>query len=115
MNQTTENFIEVFENLTPWEPPRVFFRLYYDANGCPITYTMDDLPGDYIEIDAQTYALQPRDVKIVNGKLIFVNTKTSQKLTPSNIGTPCHVHDVCVVVPKQLPNTKWNLTNYDSN
>lgn len=112
MNETTENFLEVFDNLEAWEPPRVFFRLYYDGAGNPITYTMEDLPGDYIEIDADTYALQPRNIKIVNGKITIVNTKTSQKLIPSNAGTPCHAQDVCVVVLDNESNIKWSLNTY---
>lgn len=115
MNETTKNFLEVFSSLEAWQPPHVFFRLYYDNFGNPITYTMEDLPGSYIEIDAETYARQPRNIKIVNGKITIVNTKSSQKLIPSKSGTSCHTQDVCIIVSEEAPNIQWSLKTYATN
>ena len=36
------------------EPQPVSWRLYYDESGEPVTYSMEELPGTYIEVDAET-------------------------------------------------------------
>ena len=51
---TPEEFWKILHDIS--EPQPVFFRLYYDArNGRPLSYSMEDLPGTYITIDADTY------------------------------------------------------------
>jgi hypothetical protein len=96
------------------KPKPVFFRLYYDKLGAPITYTMEDLPGNYIEIDAETFALGPLNVRVRNGKLVEIVTMRSQKLVPGTVGTKCHPRDVSVIVTT-LPNTQWSKRLYESN
>jgi len=75
----------------------VFFRLYYDELGAPVIYTMDDLPGNYIDVDAETYARTPHNVRVQNGQLIEIIINRSQKIVPGDTGTPCHANDVAVV------------------
>ena len=52
------------------EPAPVFYRLYHNEDGTPICYTMEDLPGKYIEVDQETYSLADYSVRVVNKQLI---------------------------------------------
>lgn len=98
-----------------WPEPKVLeYKLYYNQDGTPLCYSMDSLPGKYVEIDAEMFALRPWNVKVVDDKIVFVDPPvTVQKLQPNyQTGTSCHPQDVCVVVQQHLPHTKWNkITN----
>ena len=114
MNDTTENFFKAWEEWDRQEPDPVFFRLYYDEQGLPVTYSMEDLPGMYIEIDQAIYAKNSYHVRVINGKLIHIDyTNVYSKLQPSDSGTPCHPQDVAVVVSTDS-NTKWKKVTYEN-
>ena len=105
---------EFWEALAPQptpEPPR--FRLYHDNQGLPLFYSMEEVSGNYIEIDQQTYFNPPTHVRVVDGKLKILFTHQPEKLVPSDTGTPCSKFDVCVVVDNNSPHIKWNLKKYD--
>lgn len=97
------------------EPQPVFWRLYYSADGSPLHYSMEDLPGDYIEIDAETYARGDLWVRVIDGKICRVNRFTVQKLVRSDQGTQCHANNVAVIDPNS--NTMWSkqIYGYESN
>jgi hypothetical protein len=114
MNDTTENFFKAWAEWDRREPDPVFFRLYHDEQGLPIVYTMEDLPGTYIEIDQATYAKNSYHVKVIDGKLITIDyTKVYRKLQPSDVGTPCHPQDVAIVVDTE-PSIKWKKITYEN-
>lgn len=114
MNDTTENFWKAWAEPVP-EPVPVFFRLYYNERGEPVSYSMEDLPGNYIEIDAETYAHSSSRVRVIDGKLVHVvPKKPTSKLKPGCSGTPCLPNNVAVVVSKQHPHTKWSLQTNES-
>jgi hypothetical protein len=52
------------------------FRVYYDSDGNVITYTTEDLPGNYLVITKEQFNLARHDAKIRNGKLILVHLAT---------------------------------------
>jgi hypothetical protein len=114
-DSTTENFWEVFANQGPHVAQTLFYRLYYDENGYPICYTMEDIPGNYIDIDQETFARAASNVRVVDKKLKYITQKTTSKLVPGAIGTTCDPCDVSIVVSKDRPNIKWSLKKYDSN
>ena len=97
------------------EPQPVFFRLYHDDRGCPLFYSMADVPGTYIEIDAEAFALSSMKVRVRNGQLVEVTWMTSEKLQPMETGTPCHPNDITVVVSENNPHTKWSKQIYEQN
>jgi hypothetical protein len=112
MNSTTDNFWAGWTQTTE-QPVTVFYRLYHDDQGYPLFYSMEDLPGNYIEIDQETYAISSSKVRVVNGKLKKNNQVSTAKLQPSNSGTPCHPTDVCIVVPADQEHIKWSFKKND--
>lgn len=96
------------------EAPAVYYRLYYDTQGHPLFYSMEDLPGNYIEVDKSTYSSAPAHVRVRNGKLVELVTTVSKKLVISSTGTPCDPRDICVVVSAQQPHIKWDLKVYET-
>jgi len=98
------------------EAKPIFYRLYYNDDGSPIIYSMEELPGNYIEVDQKTYVLAPFNVKVINNKLVHIKPiRTITKLQPSTAGTACSPYDVCIVVDNSLPHTKWNKTRNETN
>jgi hypothetical protein len=115
MNDTTENFWQVFNNLEPYQAPVVLRRLYYDDSGFPLFYTQEDKPGNYIDITPEQYQRASMRVRVRNGQLIELKTSPVKKLVPAETGTPCHPHDVSIVVGLAEEHTKWSKRVFESN
>lgn len=108
MTQMTEE--EFWAALAPLPGPRpLIYRLYYDDNGLPLFYSMENLPGKYLEIDQETFGNSPSNVRVVNGQLTYLKTSTVLRLYPSKHGTPCHITNVSIVVDPAEPHIKWKL------
>lgn len=96
------------------EPPEL--RLYYDDQGKVICYSCDKtLQGNYIVVDAQTYAEGRPDVKVIDGEICRAQPEQVVfKLMPNeHEGKNCHPEDVSVIVTTNTKSTKWKLTNYE--
>ena len=94
------------------EPRPTVLKLYYDQSGCAICYTSDELEGNYIEVDPETFALKSMDVRVVNGAVKHLPRKQYyHKLVPGNPGTLCHSQDVAVVATAGTP---WKRNTYES-
>ena len=90
------------------------FRLYYDDQGKPIVYTMEELEGNYIEITREAYLEATMNVKVQDGKLVKIDsTQAFKKLIPADHGTPCHPDNVAVVVELDQPHILWSI--HDTN
>lgn len=90
----------------------VEFRLYYDDNGQVLCYTCDKLDsGNYLIINAQTYAECRFDLKIIDGKIIDVNKSTCIKLVPSIDGIKCVNEDNAIIANDDYlgKTTYWNV------
>ena len=92
-----------------------FFRLYYNADGVPLFYSMADEPGTYIEIDQATFARSASNVRVRDGKLVEVTWSTTTKMVPGNSGSPCHPDNVAVIVAGDQPHIRWSKKTYETN
>jgi hypothetical protein len=106
---TPELFWAAFENLANTKDPEPLFRLYYDDSGVPLFYSMEDLPGNYIDLDPDTWHAGSFNLKIVDGKIETLIRPITTRLTMQDHGTACDHRDICVVVSLQQPHTKWSL------
>lgn len=114
-NKTNEQgFIVLFE-APKIEPPE--FRLYYSDTGKVITYTCEKLEGNYIVIDALTFAQARPDVRVVDGEITSASiSPVVYKLMPSIEGQACAKEDISIVVSDDsIDKTYWNLTTYERN
>lgn len=112
---TIKQFWDEVEKLLVNNEPKIFYRLYYDTDGNPLYYSMEDLPGNYIELDKETYALADSKVKVKNGKLYKLNLNDTVKLVPyTTSGFLCHMNDVTVITNIVNDGVFWNLKTYDN-
>jgi len=85
-------------------------RLYYNDAGQPTTYSQENLPGNYIVVDQQTFNECRMDVRVVDGKLTRPNMITEfRKLVPSDEGTETLAEDITLIGPGQ----HWQVKYYD--
>lgn len=110
---TPEQLQQLFQAIP--EPPSLFYRLYHDAEGKPLFYSMEDRPGTYIEIDQATFARGASNVRVRDGKLVEITWSTTAKLVPGNSGTPCHPDNVAVIVAENQPHIRWSKRTYETN
>lgn len=102
-----------------WEAPKIEapeFRLYYDDKGAVICYTGDkSMQGNYIVIDAMTFAEGRHDVRVIDGKISRAQPNAVvYKLMPSDQDDAiiCSSEDVSIITD-QGPVTKWKLNIYE--
>ena len=96
------------------EPRPVFYRLYH-LDGVPLFYSMEDLPGTYIEIDAETFSRSPMHVRVRDGRLVESVWRITTRLVPSDTGTACHPDNVAIVVAETEPHQRWSKQTYETN
>ena len=107
---TEQEFFDALRAM-PWPEP-VFYRLYHDAEGRLLFYSMEDLPGTWVEIDQELYLRSPHRVRVIDGRVHELEWRQSVKLRPSQNGTPCHAQDVTIVY--DYPDAqRWAVTAYE--
>jgi len=111
------------EYIILWEQPKLEppeFRLYYDENGSVICYSGDKtMTGNYIVIDAQTFAAARPDIRVIDGRISIADPKSVvYKLMPDkNEGVECIAEDISIIADSSYDGktTKWNLNIYELN
>lgn len=95
MDNTEEEFVIIWEAPVIEKPE---FRLYYDNKGYPLCYTCENLEGEYVVIDALTFAEARPDVRVVDGKLIKASSgAVISRLYPNTEGVLCEVEDISII------------------
>lgn len=85
-------------------------RLYYNDAGQVVAYSQEELDGDYIIVDQQTFNERRTDILVQNGKVVRLNFITQfRKLVPDNEGVETLAEDVTIVDKGQF----WKLKYYD--
>jgi hypothetical protein len=108
---TEQEFWEILLDVP--EPKPIFYRAYYNSEGWVECYSMEDLPGKYIDIDQPTYVASPY-ARIINGKLTVIKpTSSTTKLVPGITGTSCDSRDVCVIADTK-ETVKWSLKSNET-
>jgi len=107
--ETTENFWKVWNSFQWPEPKPISYRCYYREDGTPDFYTMEDLPGSWIEVSKEIYLRSPLNAQVIDGELkIFEIKKLVNKLKPNQLeGVDCDPRDICVVVGQKHDSLKW--------
>ncbi len=114
-DMTEEEFWSILKDIP--EPKPIFYRLYHRDDGSPIIYSMEVLPDNYIEVDPSTYALAPFNVRVIDGKLTYIEPViTVKKLQPNDrTGTTCDPRDICVIVSTDQTHIKWTMVSNELN
>ena len=111
MNETTENFWAAW-GLPQESPKPAFYRLYHDDQGYLLFYSMEDVPGNYIEIDQVTFAAGSPRVRVVDGRLLHIKTNVISKLVPGEQGQACDSRDVAVIA-NHFNKKYWKINTQD--
>jgi len=92
--QGLENF-----NQNKSEPFEVEFRLYYNDHGYPLFYTTEQVQGNYIVIDQETYVRGDyQNIKVSDGRILQRSPSDSVKLVPHDSeGTCCNKNDITLI------------------
>ena len=89
------------EYVIVWEAQEVVkpeLRLYYNERGNVLFYTCEKPDGDYVVIDALTYAEARPDVRVIDGRIIRNSTYTMcSRLQLSTDGTLCEAEDISII------------------
>lgn len=107
------------EYVVIWEAPTVIvpeFRLYYDDNGHVVCYTCSKPEGNYIVIDALTYAAARPDIRVIDGKISTVSeSMVVSKLMPGDSGVTCASEDMSIIVDDSYTDQtiQWKLKTYE--
>jgi hypothetical protein len=110
-NEIFEQFWQDFK----WpDPAPVFYRVYYGEPGEPLVYSMEELPGKYIDITAEQFALADMRARVVDGGLVLDTVTKTSKLIPADHGTACDPRDVTVVVQNTDHAIFWRMNDHES-
>jgi hypothetical protein len=107
------------EHVILWEQPpleKPEFRLYYDDKGKVICYSCEKIEGNYIIIDAATYAAGRPDIRVIEGKIsTAIPSLVVSKLMPNVEGVSCTEEDISIVVDDKYKDKiiKWKLNTYE--
>ena len=106
------NFFKAAARHKPIKRRKIENRLYYNKLGQPIAYTNDELEGDYIIVDQQTFAECRKDVIIKDGKVHKLSSASPiYKMVPADEGTECNAEDITIIGKGQ----HWKLKKYETN
>lgn len=106
------NFFKAITNMKHVTKVAPKYMLYYNKdNGKPLFYSMDEVDGDFVVVDAETYVHANYNLYVKGGVLIKKIYKDISKLTQHGNETTCYDTDISIVSNN---GTAWSLRSYDS-
>lgn len=104
-----------------WEAPKLVppeFRLYYDDSGKVLFYTCDKIDdGNYIVIDAVTYAAARPDIRVIDGRISTVqpNAVVCKLMPNKDEGQTCVADDISIIATADYTDAtiRWKLVSYE--
>jgi hypothetical protein len=102
-----ESFVAAAQAWKPQTPVPVSFRLYHDASGSPLYYSMESHSDAWIEVTKEQFHRASHKVRVENGSLVPTPEPRAAKLRPSESGTRCHAENVAIIV-HQEPSRYWS-------
>lgn len=107
------NFLAALAAFQPQSPVAIEYRIYYDRDsGQVLNYTNDDVPGDYIVVDKDTFARHRFDCLIRDGKIVPYRLPIG-KLVPSESGVACDPEDITVISVDGSSSQHWRMRTYE--
>lgn len=106
------NFWKALEQVQVSEPVKIEYRLYYNEDGTVNCYSMEELDGEFIVIDQETYNQFRTDLLVRDGKIIRITNNSSWKLIPTDQQESygCHPTNVSIVVDKNYKDPQhWSV------
>ena len=105
------NFWQAIEHHQGHVPRKSYeYRLYHHEDGSVRCYSTQELEGDYVVIDQDTFAQHRYDVIVRDGRVYNPHrVKQHRKLVPSSTGTETSADDVTVIGQGQ----HWEMRYYD--
>jgi len=103
---------EYSKTIEPKLPVTLEFRLYYRDDGSIITYSCEELDGNYIVVDAEIFALGRQDIRVIDGKIqIMEPTFIVTKLIEADNGISCAAEDISIPVSDdhEGDSKKWEI------
>lgn len=88
------------------------YRLYYNTDGTPRFYTMEDLEGDWISVDHQTFEQGRYDIIVKLGRIVSLSDSGTSRYVRVDQATPnsvaCEPDDITIIVSEQQPHNLWD-------
>jgi hypothetical protein len=88
------------------------YRLYYNSDGTPKFYSMEEHDIPFIEVDLQTFENGRYDIVVVNGKIKSLADNVISRLVPVSEPTAttksCDPTDVTIIVEKSQQHILWD-------
>jgi hypothetical protein len=80
-------------------PRSVEFRVYYNDDGSILSYTTENIEGQYIVITAEQYAQARHDAKVMGGQLVFTHRRShvSKLVRNKTEGIKTSKYDISVI------------------
>lgn len=112
MTDNTTIFLDFWQDYQWPDTIPTTYKLYHNDDGEPITYSVEDLSGNYIDITADEFLSADMNVVVKDKKIHKIVFTRLSKLKPNNnTGTACHPNDITVIVNNDQPHKLWCLTH----
>lgn len=101
--------------MTTVETKNSQYRLYYNSDGTPKFYTMEDLPGEYITVDHETFESGRYDIKIKNKQIVNLSSMLAPRYVITEISSLdsvcCDPDDITLLVTDLDEHILWDYTS----